>query len=280
MITVKAPAKVNLTLEVLGKRPDGYHEIRSVLQTIDLYDTLYFRDARDISVICDLKGWSAEKSQVSKAADLLQEYAGVKNGAEIRIEKRIPLRTGLGGDSSDGVATLRGLNELWKLKLSEEKLMTLAAQLGSDAPFFVRGGTAVVSGRGEIVVPLPAVRKMRLVIIVPDIPVEPGKTARAYAALKPSHYTDGTITQKLADIIKVGKAVSSEPMFNVFEDVAVDVHPRLSYYISGCIRSGVAIHLAGAGPALFAIFHDRDSAEAFCKTVDEHRARAYIVETV
>ncbi len=260
MITVKAPAKINLTLEVLGKRPDGYHEIRSILQTIDLHDTLYFSDARDISVTCDLKGWSAEKSQVTKAAALLQEHIGVKNGVEIKIEKRIPLRAGLGGDSSDGAATLRGLNELWKLKLSEEKLMTLAAQLGSDAPFFVRGGTAVVSGRGEIVTPLPAVKKMRLVLIIADIPVEPGKTARAYAALKPSQYTDGAITQKLADMIKTGQAVGSEALCNVFEDVAVDVHPGLSYYISGCIRSGVAVHLAGAGPALFAIFHAKEAA--------------------
>jgi len=280
LITVKAPAKINLTLEVLGKRPDGYHEIRSVLQTIDLDDTLHFREARDVTVSCAMPGWSAEKSQVTKAAALLQEYAGIKKGAEIRIEKRIPLQTGLGGDSSDGAAALRGLNELWKLKLSDEKLTALAARLGSDAPFFVRGGTAVAEGRGETVAALPVVRKIRLVIIVPDIPVAPGKTARAYAALKPSHFTDGTITQKLADIIKTGQAVGPEALFNVFEDIAVDVHPGLSYYISGCIRSGVPIHLAGAGPALFAIVDDKAAAAEFSKTAAEHRARAYITETL
>jgi len=280
MLTIKAPAKINLTLEVLGKRLDGYHEIRSILQTIDLYDTLHFREVGELSVTCDLKGWSAEKSQVSKAAALLQESAGVKKGAEIKIEKRIPLRAGLGGDSSDGAATLRGLNDLWHIKLSEEKLLILAAQLGSDTPFFVRGGTAAAAGRGEIVTPLPAVRKMQLVIVIPDIPVEPGKTARAYAALKPSHYTDGAMTQKLVDIIKKGQAVSSDCLFNAFEDVAVDVHPGLSYYISGCIRLGVPIHLAGAGPALFAIFYDISSAVEFRKTAEEHRARAYIAETL
>jgi 4-diphosphocytidyl-2-C-methyl-D-erythritol kinase len=138
----------------------------------------------------------------------------------------------------------------------------------------------MASGRGEIVTPLPAVRKVKLVIVVPDIIVEPGKTARAYAALKPSHYTDGTMTEKLADAIKKGETVSREALCNVFEDVAVDVHPGLSYYISGCIRSGVPVHLAGAGPALFAIFHDQGSAEEFCKTVEAHRARAYVVETL
>jgi len=280
MLTVKAPAKINLTLEVLGKRPDGYHEIRSILQAVSLYDTLDFSDARDITVTCDLPEWAAEKSQVSKAVILLQEHAGVKKGAEIKIEKRIPLRAGLGGDSSDGAATLKGLNELWKLKLSEDKLMTLAAQLGSDTPFFVRGGTAVAAGRGETVVALPAVRKMRLVILVPDIPVEPGKTARAYAALKPSHYTDGAITQKLVDTINKGRTVDPGSLFNVFEDIAVEVHPGLSYYISGCIRSGVAVHLAGAGPALFAIFQDEAAAAEFCKTAEEHQARAYIAETL
>jgi 4-diphosphocytidyl-2-C-methyl-D-erythritol kinase len=280
LITVKAPAKINLTLEVLGKRPDDYHEIRSVLQSIDLYDTLDFSDARDITVTCDLPGWAAEKSQVSKAVALLQEHTGSKKGAEIRIAKRIPLQAGLGGDSSDGAATLKGLNELWKLKLYEEKLLMLAARLGSDTPFFIRGGTAEAAGRGEIIAPLPAVKKMRLVLVIPDIPVEPGKTARAYAALKPSHYTDGTITRKLADIIKAGKAVRTEALFNVFEDVAVDVHPGLSYYISGCIRSGVPVYLAGAGPALFAIFHDQGYAEEFCKIAEEHQARAYNVETL
>ena len=156
----------------------------------------------------------------------------------------------------------------------------LAAQLGSDTPFFVRGGTAIASGRGEIVTSLPAVRKIRLVLVLPDIPVEPGKTARAYAALKPSHYTDGTITRKLADTINKGGTVGPEALFNVFEDVAVDVHPGLSYYISGCIRSGISIHLAGAGPALFAIFKEKEAADGFSKTVEEHHARAYIAETI
>jgi len=280
MITINAPAKINLTLEVLCQRPDGYHEIRSLIQTIDLYDTLSFNTSKDISITCGMPGWSAEKSQITKAVALLQEYAGINRGVEITIEKRIPLRAGLGGDSSDGVATLRGLNELWQLKLSDEKLMMLAARLGSDAPFFIRGGTAVVSGRGEIVTPLPAVVKIRLVLVIPDITVEPGKTARAYAALKPSHYTDGAITQKLADTIKKRQAVGPESLFNVFEDIAIDVYPGLSYYISGCIRSGIPVHLAGAGPALFAIFHDKSAAEVFCKTVEEHQARAYTAETL
>jgi len=280
MITINAPAKINLTLDVLGKLPDGYHEIRSILQTIDLYDTLSFNHSEDISITSDMPGWSAEESQVTKAVHLLQEYTGGKKGAEIKIEKHIPLRAGLGGDSSDSAAALRGLNELWKLKLSEEKLMMLAAQLGSDTTFFVRGGTAIASGRGEIVTPLPAVRKIKLVLVIPDISVGPGKTARAYAALKPSHYTDGTITRKLADTINKGETVSPESLFNVFEDVAVDVHPGLSYYISGCIRSGISIHLAGAGPALFAIIKEKEAADGFSNTVEEHHARAYIAETI
>ena len=276
MLTVKAPAKINLTLEVLGKRPDGYHEIRSVVQAVDLCDTLHFSEARGISFTCDLPGWSAEKSLVSKAAELLR---GGK-GAAVTIEKRIPLLSGLGGDSSDAAAVLRGLNDLWRLALSDEKLLALAAQLGSDVPFFIRGGTALASGRGEIIEPLPSLPETRVVLVVPDIPVEPGKTARMYSALKPAHFTDGSMTQKLVNELKRGKPIDSASLVNVFEDVAADVHPGLSYYISGCIRSGVPVHLAGSGPALFAIRHDMSYAAEFRKTVEEHHARAYIVETL
>lgn len=281
MLTIKAPAKINLTLEVLGKRPDGYHEIRSVLQTVDLYDTLYFSHSENIQITSDMKGWSAEKSQVSKAAVLLQEYAGGKKGAEIRIKKRISLRSGLGGDSSDGVAALHGLNVLWKLRLSEEELMTLAAGLGSDAPFFVRGGTAAVSGMGEIVTPLPAVRGISLVLVIPDIPVEPGKTARMYAALKPSHYTDGTITQKLADTLHKDRKMDASMLFNTFENIAYDAFPGLDTYREHLIKLGAPhVHLAGSGPALFVLLTGKTRAEDLYKHCRDQGMKAYLAGTV
>ena len=153
MLTILAPAKLNLTLEVLAKRPDGLHEIRSLIQTINLCDSLRFRLSQSISFKCDEPKWLPERSLVSKAASLLQKATKCPNGATIEVNKRIPLLSGLGGDSSDAAAILRGLNKLWELGLSPPELVELASQLGSDIAFFLYGGTALVRGRGEIVTP-------------------------------------------------------------------------------------------------------------------------------
>jgi len=146
MLTVLAPAKLNLTLEVLAERPDGYHEIRSVFQTINLCDSLRFQLSQKVTIMSDSPDWAPEKSLVAKAVSLLQETAGCVEGATIEVSKGIPLVSGLGGDSSDAAATLCGLNKLWKLELSVEKLLELATRLGSDVAFFLYGGTAFVAG--------------------------------------------------------------------------------------------------------------------------------------
>ncbi|MFC1956296.1 4-(cytidine 5'-diphospho)-2-C-methyl-D-erythritol kinase, partial [Chloroflexota bacterium] len=155
MLKIEAPAKLNLTLEVLGERPDGYHEIRSVIQTINLCDSLSFRMSENITFNSDTPGWNAEESLVSRAASLLQKTTGCSKGAIIEVNKHIPLVAGLGGDSSDTAATLRGLNQLWESGLPQEELLELAARLGSDVPFFIHSGTALVAGRGELVRTLP-----------------------------------------------------------------------------------------------------------------------------
>jgi 4-diphosphocytidyl-2-C-methyl-D-erythritol kinase len=277
MFTMKAPAKINLTLEVLAQRPDGFHEIRSVLKAIDLCDTLRFSNSKDISITCAMPEWSAEKSQVYKAVKLLQN----KNGVAIKIEKRIPLRSGLGGDSSDAAVTLRVLNDFWELKLSSEKLLSLAGQLGSDVPFFIRGGTALAEGRGEIIEPLPSLKPVWLVLVFPDIPAESGKTGRMYAALKPSHFTDGSITQKFADTLHKGEKLDSAMLFNTFENVAFDMYPGLSVYREHLTKLGAPrVHLAGSGPTLFSIFSDKSGAEALHQRCLEQGMKSYLAATL
>ena len=278
MLTIKAPAKVNLTLEVLGKRPDGFHEIRSVLQAIDLYDTLHIEKGRGFTFQCTLPGWSAEKSLLSRVLSLLP--ANFKGGAAVKIEKSIPLMSGLGGDSSDAAALLKGLNELYELNISDDNLHKIADKLGSDVPFFLKGGTALAQGGGEKLTPLPPTKKFWLVLLFPDIPVEPGKTTKMYAALKSSSFSDGGKTAQLVEAIKNGKPIESGLLCNAFEDIVLDVYPDLSYYIRGCIRQGVPVHLAGAGPTLFAIFSDAAGAKNFYNICREHNAAAYIAETI
>ena len=280
MVTFKAPAKINLTLEVLRKRPDGFHEIRSVLQAIDLCDTLYIESGEGVSFQCDMEGWSAEKSLVAKAVASLREATGCTGGAEIRIEKRIPLVSGLGGDSSDAAALLRGLNELWGLKLSGEKLAELAVKLGLDTVFFLKGGTALATGRGEIITPLPPIDQMWLVLVVPDVPVEAGKTGRMYSNLKQSYFTDGNITQKLVEDLNNGRKFKPAMLFNTFENIAFADFNIRRIYVDHLIKLGAFhVHLAGSGPALFTMLQDKARAEDIYKRCRNQGMKAFLAAT-
>src|SRR4030043_1892880 len=156
MLKYLAPAKINLVLEVLSKRADGYHEIRSLIQAINLCDVFSFELADETSFECTEPSLQTSDSLVVQAAELLRKVGGYNKGAKIKLEKRIPWGAGLGGGSSDAAATLSALNRLWNLKLTISDLIEPAARLGSDVPFFIYGGTALIEGRGERVMPLAA----------------------------------------------------------------------------------------------------------------------------
>jgi len=280
MLTVLAPAKLNLTLEVLAKRPDGYHEIHSVIQTINLYDSLCFQLDQKVTFKSNAPDWTPEKSLVSKAASLLQETTGCSKGAAIEVSKRIPLTSGLGGDSSDAAATLRGLNKLWGLGLPQEKLLELASQLGSDIAFFLYGGTALVEGRGERVTPLPPLPHRWVVLVAPDVPRQPGKTAQLYASLKVSHYTNGQITARLVAALREGREFTPS-VFNTFENVAFTQFPQLKVYQEHLVKAGADnIHLAGSGPTLFTLIKDKTQAEELYSRLKQQRLEVYLTDTL
>jgi 4-diphosphocytidyl-2-C-methyl-D-erythritol kinase len=280
MLTIKAPAKINLTLEVLRKRPDGFHDIRSVFQAIDLSDTLYFERGEGVRFQCDSQGWMAGQSLVSKAAALLQQAVGVKIGAVVKIEKRIPLMSGLGGDSSDAAAVLKGISDLWNLKLPAEKLAEIAAKLGSDAVFFLKGGTALAAGRGEKITPLPPAGQMWVVLVMPDVPVEIGKTGRMYSGLKPAHFTDGSITQKLVEALNGGKPFRPAMLYNVFENIAFEDFTIKRLYLDPMVKSGALhVHLAGSGPTLFTMLPDKARAEELTIKYKSQGMKAFLAAT-
>ena len=279
MPIVLAPAKLNLTLEVLAKRPDSFHEIRSTLQTINLCDSLYFQLGPNIEFGCDVPDWISEKSLVSKAASLLQGVTGSPNGAIIEVKKRIPLMSGLGGDSSDAVATLHGLNKLWGLGLSRDELLNLASQLGSDVAFFVYGGTALVEGRGERVIPLPPLPHMWIVLMMPPVPRMEGKTKRLYSSLKVSHYTDGRITDRLVTWLTGKREVILSNLFNVFDGVALDSFTGLKEYWQQFLEAGAQeVHLAGSGPALFTLIKDKAEAEKIHWRLQQQGLESYLTD--
>ncbi len=281
MLTVLAPAKLNLTLEVLAKRRDGFHEIRSVIQTVNLCDSLTFRLSQNITFKSNLPAWIPEESLVSKAAGLLREGSGGAKGATIEVSKRIPLVAGLGGDSSDAAATLRGLNKLWGLGLSSQTLLESAAQLGSDVALFLYGGTALVAGRGEIVTPLPPLPPLWVVLVVPPVPRLPGKTKQLYASLQASHYTDGQITGRLVAALKTGREFTPSLLYNTFENVAFTHFSELGVYREHMVKVGADnVHLAGSGPALFTLVKDKAQAEELYVRLQQQGLKSYLAETL
>jgi 4-diphosphocytidyl-2-C-methyl-D-erythritol kinase len=281
MLTVKAPAKINLTLEVLSQRPDGFHQIRSVMQAIDLCDSLSFSLSDGIEFSSDNPDFVPEESLTSKAAALLRQTTGCSEGASIEISKRIPFSSGLGGDSSDAAAVLSGLNRLWQLGLSPEDLLEQASSLGSDVAFFLYGGTALVEGRGERVTPLPSLPRRWVVLIVPPLPIVKEKTRQLYASLKPGHYSDGQITTRLLKVLKEGGEFKPSMLFNTFENVAFEFFPKLKVYKEHFIKLGAQnVHLAGSGPTLFTLLEDKAQAEDLYTRCKDQGLKCYLAETL
>lgn len=252
---LEAPAKINFTLEILGRRNDGYHEISSVMQTVSLADTLTFApaDEEEIRVECDdpTLALSMQSNLVWRAARLVQQARGVRRGARIMLHKRIPLAAGLGGGSSDAAQTLLGLNRLWSLGLTEGELQNLAVQLGSDVPFFLRGGTALVGGRGEQITPLRPLSGGLFVLIMPPFFV-PDKTALVYSLLRPDETTDGTLTRLLADTLAAGNLPPTTLLYNGLEGATFRAFDGLDGVRRQVIAAGAdSVHVAGAGPSLY-----------------------------
>jgi 4-diphosphocytidyl-2-C-methyl-D-erythritol kinase len=294
MVEVKALAKINLTLEVLAERPDGFHEIRSVIQTIGLYDSIRFRSNRQLRFsyddlrfrsnpqlrfICDNPDFIAEESLVTRAAVMIHEASGSANGATIEIKKRIPMVAGLGGDSSDAAAVLSGLNQLWKLRLSPLELVELASRLGSDVPFFIYGGTVLVGGRGEKLKALPPLPRRWVVLLVPPLARMEEKSRKLYASLKPGHYTDGQITEKLVKALNE-RGFRPSMLFNTFENVAFEFFHELKLYRDHFVKLGAyQVHLAGSGPALFTLMDDEMQAENLYARCQLQGLESYLAET-
>jgi 4-diphosphocytidyl-2-C-methyl-D-erythritol kinase len=277
---VMAPAKINLTLEVLGKRADGYHELRSVIQTVSFCDELEFTESQKTEFGSDLTGWAGEKSLAAKTVELLRKETGTGKGVSIFVKKQIPLAAGLGGDSSNAAAILKGLNEFWGLGLPIKKLLEMATQLGSDVPFFIYGGTVLMEGRGEMITALPPVKPLQLVLMMPDIPRPRNKTAKMYSGLHGSHLTDGKITAELVKTIKAGEIPRAEQLFNTFENVAFDLSGELGVYREHIRKIGAPnLHLAGSGPSMFSLVKDKAEGEELCGRLQGQGMRVEVVNT-
>ncbi len=254
MSTVRelAHAKVNLTLEIIGKRPDGFHNLVTVMTTIGLHDVVEVSEADDLGMADD-GGIPAERNLALIAAKTLRDQTGVSAGAAISLEKRIPEAAGLGGGSADAAATLRALNRLWDLGLSPDELAEIGGTFGSDVPFLVHEGAALVQGRGEDITPLPLPAIDRLLVLYPDIPI-PDKTKTLFSLVGSGRYTRGALSHKLAARIRAGHDAPAEFFFNAFQDLAPEVFEGWGSYRDALAGLGAReITLSGAGPSMFAV---------------------------
>ena len=258
-----APAKINLALEVLRRRGDGYHEIDTVMTTLDLADDVTVHRWTGLEVRYggpEARGLdpAAANDLPSRAARALAGAASREPDALIEVTKRIPHPAGLGGGASDAGAVLRGLNELWDLGWPAERLAEVGATVGSDVPFFVHGGVARCTGRGEIVQPLRDLRPLRLLVLVPPIPGGDGKTARRFAALVPRDFSDGDRSQRLAHRLARGAPPPTADLVNAFETVVERTDAELLAHYGRYHAIGAPkLHLCGAGPAVYMFVTDR-----------------------
>ncbi len=282
-----APAKVNLHLEVLGIRPDGFHELAMVMQSIDLADRLSFRTTADaaLTLTCDDPSLSlGDDNLVMRAAELLRSRSGFNElGAAMHLEKNIPIGAGLAGGSSDGAAALVGLNALWGLGHSRSDLERLAAELGSDMPFCVAGGSQLCFGRGEVLEPLPSVDEPLAVLLVkdPGVSVSTPWAYRRCRELQGDCYLTGENAFEQRRQVLRGmawtqpiRAAEPPPLRNDLQAVVEPETPAVqaALRLLSSLDGTLATAMSGSGPSCFALFADPASCAAAQSTLEQSLA--------
>jgi 4-diphosphocytidyl-2-C-methyl-D-erythritol kinase len=274
---VKAPAKINLTLDVLGKRPDGYHEVEMVMTTIDLADRIDIFPRNDNKISIDCSAWFVplgERNHVYQIAQLIKDRYGIKQGVHFFIHKNIPVAAGLAGGSSDAAAALRGLNDLWGLGLSTDEMAALGAEIGSDVAFCVHGGTALARGRGEIIQPLPSLSPYWVILAKPPLGVSTPEVYGRVSMEEVRQYEPKSqeMIQALQDknYAKLCKSLS-----NHLETVTLSLYPEVKKIKELMLHSGAdAALMSGSGPTVFCLVDKEsrvgriyNSLRGFCKDV-------------
>jgi len=276
---LRASAKVNLVLEVLGKRPDGYHELSTVMQAVDLFDRLTVEAAATITLETSEPALPTDdRNLVVRAARLLQEAAGIKAGARIVLDKRIPLAAGLGGGSSDAAATLLGLNRLWGLRWRRERLVELAVKLGMDVPFFLGRGRALGTSRGEVLSALPGVGGYALVLVNPGIGLS---TQEVYGRVPPGWRAESDGTKRMLDALKKRNVVRvAGALTNHLEHWVEPAMPVIGRMKAALFAAGaLGAAMSGSGPTVFGLARSLDQARQIQRRVNRGGWSAWAVRT-
>ena len=275
-------AKINLLLRILGKRDDGYHELFTVFQSVSLHDTITFSESDSLEMTCRQRVVPTDQRNVIiKAAKALQRFAGITKGARLDLDKQIPSPGGLGGGSSNAAVTLIGLCMLWDIAVGAADLQTIAASVGSDVPFFLHGGTAVGTGRGEMIESVDDVIEDDILIVTPSIRVA---TKDAFAGLAVQALTSAgrerslTVCRKEVESLDLRRSV----LINDFERTVFAVHPEMGRVKSTLLELGaVNAAVSGSGASVFAIFDKKEARHAAEKALEHEDAwRRFAVSTI
>ena len=276
---VRSYAKINLTLDVLGRRGDGYHELATIMQAVDLYDTLCLSTIPEdtVRIVCTRPGLSNEQNLAVRAAQLVRQHLLLRQGIEIALDKRIPMAAGLGGGSSNAASVLIALRHWWNLPLVDEEMLHLAATLGSDVPFFLSNGLALCEGRGERVTPLHPYwpTSMRwLVLLKPAIEVS---TAAVFRRLSTADYTTGVHTQAVYRVLQVKGEPNPEDVHNGLERGVLESYPEVAQAKADMLKAGASlVRLSGSGPTLFAPFANLTRAAQVRTTLRKQGYEVYL----
>jgi 4-diphosphocytidyl-2-C-methyl-D-erythritol kinase len=260
-VRIPAFAKINLRLDVLGKREDGFHELRTIFQTISLHDELRLRSSRRPGVALNIVGNQplsaepVEKNLVYRAVDALRRELKIRSGVEIQLKKTIPAGRGLGGGSSDAAAALLGYLRLTRKKLPAARLLEIAASLGADVPFFLYGGRALGVNKGDEIYPLPDIPRLHFFVVSPKEIHVPTPDAYRWLKAKPLALTKSAVTSKLFEFCALCWSAQGSGLSNDFEAPVFRRHPRLAQIKRELLQRGAAeASLAGSGSAVFGVF--------------------------
>lgn len=281
-VSVKAPAKINLTLDVLHKRADGYHEVEMIMTTIDLADRIYLELLPDKQITVDCSASfvpTDERNLAYQAAKKLQERFQVKWGVSIYIDKQIPVAAGLAGGSTDAAATIKGLNQLWNLGLSLEEMVEVGVELGSDVAFCLHGGTCLATGRGEIITPLSPLPSCWVILAKPPISVS---TGNIYGKLQLSDIKERPNTLKMKRALEEGNfSQVTEHLCNVLETVTFKEYPQVLHIKNQMKKFGAdGVLMSGSGPTVYGLTQKMSRAQRIYNGLRGFCQHVYVVRSL
>ncbi|MBO5588215.1 MAG: 4-(cytidine 5'-diphospho)-2-C-methyl-D-erythritol kinase [Selenomonas sp.] len=281
MVTIEANAKINLTLDILGKRPDGFHEVAMVMQTIGLHDTMVMEKTESEIELSISVPWlkADEKNLAWRAAELMRQEFNLGGGVRMELTKRIPIAAGLAGGSADAAAVLKGMNDLYGLQLSEEKLCELGARLGSDIPFCIKGGTMLATGRGEVLKRLSDMPETWVVLAKPRISVSTAWAYQNYDEQGAEKHPDNEAIKRA--ITRGNRKAIAGLLCNVLESVTIKKYDVIAEYKQMMLDKGaMASMMSGSGPTVFGLAKSREQAEAIADVLRQNtNADVFVTRT-